>query len=494
MSHIRTSKPTRRKMLWRAAAASGLGAIFKMTGDPAAAQAQATQPGGGRGGAAGGGGRGGGGRGGAIQLPPTSKLSAPSDLKITDMRSLRVAANFDYPIIRIDTNQGLYGLGEVRDAGSEYSALAMKPFLVGRNPLDFDNLMSYVLPYAGSGRASGGYSAIDLALNDIIGKAYGIPVWRLLGPKRRATVRMYCDTTGTADPKAYGQRMLERQKKGFTFFKMDVTTNFISGNGKTGALDPTSGVPTDKGLAYGGELIAAVRDAIGYDKPLAVDASSLRCGSVPDGIRAGRAFEKYKLEWLEDLFGTGGFYRWRDFKAIKANTSTPLLTGEDAFGLEAPLGFKPLIDNRAVDKIHCDHGTSGGCRLTKRIADYAWNEQEIPTAIHMAGSPLATMGAVHTAATLESFIAMECHAVDFISWWQELVTGVPQPVINGGYITVPDTPGLGVELNEPVVKEHLRYPGYFEPNAQWDPSRPSGGAWPHFNVDGVWVNERTSDY
>ena len=502
MSHIFTSKPTRRKMLWRAAATSGLGAIFKMTGGPAAAQTQGTPPtpaqaggaaGAGRGGAAGGGGRGGG-RGGTVQFPPTSKLSAPSDLKITGMRSLRVAANYDYPIIRIDTNQDVYGLGEVRDAGSEYSALAMKPFLVGRNPLDFDNLMSYVLPYAGSGRAGGGYSAIDLALNDIIGKVYGIPVWRLLGPKRRNTVRMYCDTTGTHDPKAYGKRMLERQKKGFTFFKMDVTTNFISGEGKPGALDPVTGVPTDRGLAYGGELIAAVRDAIGYDKPLAVDAGSLRCGSVPDGIRAGRAFEKYKLEWLEDLFGTGGYYRWKDFKAIKANTATPLLTGEDAFGLEAPLGFKPLIDNRAVDKIHCDHGTSGGCRLTKRIADYAWNEQEIPTAIHMAGSPLGTMGAVHTAATLESFIAMECHAVDFISWWQELVAGVSQPVINGGYITVPDTPGLGVELNEPVVKEHLRYPGYFEPNAAWDPNRPMSGPWPHFNVDGVWVNERTSDY
>ena len=495
MSYISTSKPSRRKMLWQAAAASGLGAIFKMT---AGAQAQGTPPAGGaagRGGAAGAGGRGAGpGRGATIQTPPTSRLSAPSDLKITGMRSLRVAANYDYPIIRIDTNQDVYGLGEVRDAGSEYAALAMKPFLVGRNPLDFDALMSYVLPYAGAGRAGGGYSAIDLALNDIIGKVYGIPVWRLLGPKVRSTVRMYCDTTGTHDPKAYGQRMVERQKKGFTFFKMDVTTNFISGEGKPGALDPVTGVPTDRGLAYGGELIAAVRDAIGYDKPLAVDAGSLRCGSVQDGIRAGKAFEKYKLEWLEDLFGTGGFGRWRDFKAIKANTTTPLLTGEDAFGLEAPLGFKPLIDNRAVDKIHCDHGTSGGCRMTKRIADYAWNEQEIPTAIHMAGSPLATMGAVHTAATIQTFIAMECHAVDFISWWSELVTGVTQPVIKDGYVTVPDAPGLGVELNEAVVKEHLRYPGYFEPNAVWDATRPSGGAWPHFNVDGVWVNERTSDY
>jgi L-alanine-DL-glutamate epimerase-like enolase superfamily enzyme len=507
MSQIRKPGSSRRKMLWQTAAASGLGAIFKMTEGSAAAQAPAAAPAQGRGGAAApgrggapgaggaaGGRGGGGGRGGAMTLPPVSKLSAPSDLRITGMRSLRVAANFDYPIIRIDTNQGVYGLGEVRDGGSENSALAMKPFLIGRNPLDFDNLMSLVLPYAGAGRVGGGYSAIDIALNDIIGKVYGIPVWRLLGTKKRTRVRLYADTTGTADPKVYAERMLARKKLGFTFLKMDVTVNWISGNGNTGAVDPNTGVPTDKGLAYGAALIQAVRDAVGWEIPLSVDSSSLRCGSVPDGIRAGRAFEKFNLAWLEDLFGTGGFNRWKDFKAIKANTTTKLTTGEDAFGLEAPFGFKQLIDNRCIDVVHADHGTSGGCRLTKRIADYAWNEQEIPTAIHMAGSPLATMAAVHTAATMEQFVAMELHAVDFISWWQDLITGVPQPVFDNGYITVPDAPGLGIELNEAVVKEHLRYPGYFDPNWKWDATLPTGGPWPHFDVDGKWVNERSSNY
>ena len=172
-----------------------------------------------------------------------------------------------------------------------------------------------------------------------------------------------------------------------------------------------------------------------------------------------------------------------------------MLTGEDGFGLEE--GFQALIDNRAVDIIHLDHGTSGGCRETKRIADYAYNRERIPTAIHMAGSPLATIAAVHTAATLDSYIAMECHAVDFISWWQQLIAGMPQPLIDAGYITVPDAPGLGVELNETVVKEHLRTPGYFDPTTKWESSitgRGAGGAWPHFNVDGVWVNEQTSDY
>jgi hypothetical protein len=92
---------------------------------------------------------------------------------------------------------------------------------------------------------------------------------------------------------------------------------------------------------------------------------------------------------------------------------------------------------------------------------------------------------------------MECHAVDFLTWWQQLVTGVPQPFIKDGYVRVPDTPGLGVELNEPVVREHLRNPGYFEPSTKWDDSitgRGGRGPWPHFNVDGVWVNEATEDY
>jgi len=476
---------SRRAMLCRTAVASGLGGIFAMT-----ASGQQGTPGrvptGGPGAPALPG------RGGAMHYGHINKFSAPSDLKITDIRALRIAANFDYPVIKIYTNQDVYGLGEVRDAGNENLALGMKPLLVGKSPLDISGILQTVRPYAGPGRQGGGFSAIDIALHDITGKVFGVPVWRLLGDKKRDRVRMYCDTTGTSDPKKYGERMVERMKKGFTFFKMDVTTNFIGG--APGNLD-TAGVPTDKGLEYGGELIGAVRDAIGWDKPLSVDAASLKCGTVPDGIRAARAFEKYRLSWLEDLFYTGGFWRWKDFREIKAHTTTPLLTGEDAFGLEE--GFQPLIDNRAVDIIHADHGTSGGCRETKRIADYAYDRERIPTAIHMAGSPLATIAAVHTAATLDDFVAMECHAVDFLSWWQQLITGPSQPLINQGYITVPDGPGLGVELNEPVVKEHLRKPGYFDPSTKWDDSitgRGQGGPWPHFNVDGVWVNEQTSDY
>jgi L-alanine-DL-glutamate epimerase-like enolase superfamily enzyme len=97
------------------------------------------------------------------------------------MRACTVASNFDYPIIRIDTNQGVYGLGEVRDGGVKGQALVLKPHLVGQNPLNLDGILGPIKHYAGHGRLGGGYSAIDMALHDIAGKVYGVPAYRLVG-------------------------------------------------------------------------------------------------------------------------------------------------------------------------------------------------------------------------------------------------------------------------------------------------------------------------
>jgi len=334
---------------------------------------------------------------------------------------------------------------------------------------------------------------VDLALHDLMGKVFGVPVWRLLGDKYRDRVRMYCDTVSSRDPRVYAKRMQARKAVGYTFFKMDLQTRELIGD-KPGAVD-WRGVATPKGLQMLCEYIAAIRDVIGYDAPLAADHFGPL--DVNDSINYARAFEPYRLAWAEDILQVGTLNRgdaplnWRAYKQIKAATSTPLGGFESLFGLEE--GYKPFLDNEAVSVIHPDPGTSGQCRETKRIADFA-GQYGIPTAIHMAGSPLGTLGAVHTVATVENFLAMECHAVDFMSWWQELVTGVPKPFINQGYITVPDTPGLGIELNEPVVKEHLRYPGYFEPTTDWDKAtaRPQGVVgYPHFNENGEWVTTQS---
>jgi L-alanine-DL-glutamate epimerase-like enolase superfamily enzyme len=417
------------------------------------------------------------------QAAPFNRNSAPSDLKITDMRACTVAANYDYPIIRIDTNQGIYGLGEVRDAGVKGIALILKAHIKGKNPLEIESILGYIRQFAGQGRMGGGFSAVDMALHDIAGKAYGVPAWRLLGAKHRDRIRIYCDTTGHKDPKIYGERMLKRKEMGFTFFKMDLYTSLVAD--RPGAVHQ-NGVATDKGLKYMCEYIEAVRDAIGWDAPLGADHFGNL--SVNDSIRYARAFEPYQLAWAEDLID---YTDWRGYKIISDATTTPTLTGEDAFGLEE--GFQYLIENRAIDIIQPDPETSGALRETKRIADYA-DSFGIPTVLHFAGSPVGCMASVHLASTLRNFIVMENHAVD-MPWWGDLVKGPAKPIIQGGYIPVPDAPGLGVELNDEVVKEHLRYPGYFEPTPMYDDFIVSGfrrvGPWPHYDEDGKYVNAVT---
>ena len=431
---------------------------------------------------------------GAQATSPASfnRNSAPSQLKITDMRFVLVASNYDYPIIRIDTNQGVYGLGEARDAGREGTALVLKPHLVGKNPLSIEPLLDSLRNFANHQRMGGGYSAVDMALHDIAGKVYGVPAWRLIGSKYRDKIRIYCDTTESRDPKIYAERFKARKAQGFTFFKMDLGTHMVAD--RPGAVNDGR-VATEKVLEYMCEYIQAVRDAIGWEAPLAADHFGAL--TVKDSIRYARAFEKYDLAWAEDMIDIGNLgpgsdapKNWRGYKELKEATRTPIATGESLFGLEE--GFRELIDNRAIDIIHPDPLTAGGIRETKRIADYA-SMHAIQTAIHFAGSPVGCMASVHMAATLKDMLAMENHAID-IPWWGDLVRGPSKPIVDRGYIAVPDVPGLGVELNEEVVKEHIRKGGYLAPTPQYDDyildQFRIGGPYPHLDEYGKPVVSR----
>ena len=460
MHHSYRTRISRRSLLAQAAAWGGL---FKLTESKAGAQ--------------------------GAKPAALNRNSAPSQLKITDMRSVLIASNYDYPVIRIDTNQGVYGLGEVRDAGREGTALVLKPHLMGRNPLSIEPILDTLRNFANHQRMGGGYSAVDMALHDLAGKVYGVPAWRLIGSKYREKIRIYCDTNESKDPKIYAERFKRRKAQGFTFFKMDLGTRLVAD--RPGAVNDQQ-VATEKGLQYLCEYIEAVRDEIGYDVPLGTDHFGRL--TVKDSIRYARAFEKYTLAWAEDMIqvghlGPGGDAPkdWRGYKELKDATTTPIATGESLFGLEE--GFKALIDNRAVDVIHPDPLTSGAIRETKRICDYA-SMHGIQTAIHFAGSPVGCMASAHMAATLKDMLAMENHAVD-IPWWDDLVTQPSKPIVDRGYIAVPDTPGLGVELNEAVVKQHIRKGGYFEPTPQYDDYILDrfrlGGPYPHLDENGKLV-------
>src|SRR2546425_2740244 len=158
--------------------------------------------------------------------------SRPSKLKITDLRVATVVkpGPSPCPIIRIDTNQRVYGLGEVRDGASATYALFLKSRILGEDPLQLDKIFRRIKQFGGHARQGGGVSAIEMALWDIAGKVYNVPVYAMLGGgKFRDKVRVYADTTESKDPKIYAQRMKERKEvMGITWLKMDLGIEMVS--------------------------------------------------------------------------------------------------------------------------------------------------------------------------------------------------------------------------------------------------------------------------
>ncbi len=417
-------------------------------------------------------------------LQNVNTSSSPSQLKITDLRVAVVTrAPFTCPLIRIDTNQGVYGLGEVRDGASPTYALILKSRILGENPCNVDRLFRKIKQFGGPGRQGGGVSAIEMALWDIAGKVYNVPVYQMLGGKFRDRIRIYADTTESKDPKIYAQRMkIRKEQLGLTWLKMDLGIGLVAD--QPGTVTRPSGLSaeeltflphpfvatevTDKGIELMSEYVAAVREAVGMEIPLSMD--HLGHVGVTSCIRLGRAFEKYNLAWMEDLIP----WQYTDlWKRITESMATPTLTGEDIYLKE---DFIKLCEKHAVSKIHPDLATSGGILETKKIGDAAL-EYGVPMAMHFAGTPVSCMASVHCAAATENFLALENHSLD-VAWWGDLVEGTDKPIVDKGYIRVPEKPGLGVTLKEDVIRRHLLPgSGYFEPTPQWDHERSWDRLW-----------------
>ena len=154
-----------------------------------------------------------------------STASSPSELKITDMRVTNIdGAPKHCPLIKIYTNQGIVGYGEVRDASSATYALMLKSRILNENPCNVDKLFRRVKQFGGHSRQGGGVSGVEVALMDIAGKAWGVPCWQMLGGKFRDKVRVYCDTDvdGKHTGADMGRALKKRMEAGYTFLKMDL--------------------------------------------------------------------------------------------------------------------------------------------------------------------------------------------------------------------------------------------------------------------------------
>src|SRR5438874_2463162 len=413
--------------------------------------------------------------------------SHPSKLKITDLRVATIVkpGPSPCPIIRIDTDQGVYGLGEVRDGASPTYALFLKSRILGEDPLQLDKIFRRIKQFGGHARQGGGVSAIEMALWDIAGKVYNAPVYAMIGGgKFRDKVRIYADTEESKDPKTYAQRMKERKEgMGITWLKMDLGIEMVADTPGT-VTNPTdinqwaiNQLPhpllgmevTDKGIAMLEQYVAAVRDAVVMEISHSMDL--LGHLGVKSIIRLGKAYEKYNLSWIEDVIP----WTYTDLlRQISEESPTPILTGEDIY-LKEP--FQVLCERHAVSKIHPDLATSGGILETHKIGDMA-EDYGVPMAMHFAATPVSCMANVHCAAATQNFLALEHHSLD-VPWWASMVEeGTKTPIVNHGWIDVPDRPGLGVTLNENVVRQHLEPgTGYFEPTPYWDHERSWDRLW-----------------
>jgi L-alanine-DL-glutamate epimerase-like enolase superfamily enzyme len=422
------------------------------------------------------------------------QYSRPSELKITDVRTATVGWDgWRFPLIRIDTNQGLSGYGEVRDGASKTYALMLKSRLLGENPCNVDKVFRRIKQFGHHARQGGGVCGIEMALMDLAGKAYGVPAYVLAGGKFRDAIRMYCDTPNEPTGEAMGHKLKDRLARGFTMLKMDVGIQPLIGvkdalTYPAGILKTDDGTEferlvdintiqhpfthvrlTPKGIRMLCEYVEQVRAVVGYEIPIAADHFG-HIG-VDDCIRLGEALEPYNLAWLEDMVPWQLTEQWIQ---MERTLKTPVCTGEDIYLKE---GFMPLLQARAVNVIHPDLATSGGILETKKIGDLA-QEYGISMAMHMAGTPISTMAAVHCAAATENFIALEHHFTD-VPFWGDFIDGLPKPIIQNGYISVPESSGLGFTLNEDAVKEHLipEDRGFFEATPQWDSEKSWDRLW-----------------
>jgi L-alanine-DL-glutamate epimerase-like enolase superfamily enzyme len=396
---------------------------------------------------------------------------------ITDICTATITGlNNNCTIIRLDTNKGISGYGECRceDTSSISELRALKPTVLGMNPTQIDKVFNAIRSYGDPSsssnriltpRKTGAMCAIECACWDITGKVYGVPVWKLLGPKLRDKVQMYCDTAQQSSIAAMQTAVQTRLKLGFTWFKTDLQRSYLTNNTDY-TLNNQDGYPykcitiNQSGLDKWAQYIEAYRKMIGtaplssdhyqnwasadnLDVPSAIKLANLMADSSRQGMYGG---------WMEDIIA---WYYPEQLKQVNDGTEMPILTGEDAYCIEE---IAPLIDGGAISYFHPDQSTFGGIHQTRLAAEWAYTKG-VRTAMHMSGSPFTLVCSLHIAAGIPEFLAIEHHYPD-LSWFESLIDGIPKPMFQNGSIAVPTGPGLGIKPNETAMKAHLTG-GYF---------------------------------
>lgn len=416
-------------------------------------------------------------------------------MKITQVQTAVVSANYDWTFIKIHTDAGLTGLGESFCAPGLTGIInELATLLVGEDPRDLDRLWAKMRWGASGAGSMGGivYNAIsglEAALFDVVGQRYEVPIYQLLGGKFRDRVRIYADchagealealsplmvprapswaeggsgeqvfageSNRPVHGRAYGEpdthtiftpEMYAKKARtvvaemGFTALKFDLDVP----NPHT--IDTHSGTLTNAEVEFMEGLVAAVREAVGPGVDIAFDCH-WRYG-VSDAQRLACALEPYGLMWLEDPVPPENTEAMR---RVTQATSTPIASGENYY---LRYGFRDVVESGGLDIVAPDPQKTGGLLETRRIADLA-DTHYMAVAPHCIASPIGTMAAAHVAAAVPNFLALEWHGMS-VPFWDDIASGHGGPIIDRGFVHVPDRPGLGITLNEDVARRYAK--------------------------------------
>ncbi len=389
----------------------------------------------------------------AVALPAAASfshfraLAAPdrNKVKITSVKAMAIQSIAGNCLIRIDTDAGLTGYGEAGSTGPMARARidTMKQYLIGKDPLmievHFQNLTSLIHTYMAHIPT---ISGIDMALWDLAGKITGLPVCSLLGGPFRESIPMYSHGVGMnmLDKKScqdFAARVKE-MPEGFSAFKCDI--------------HPVIGVPSGR---FAATLDSAqlrnvarayhnAREAVGEEIDIAVHCHNEL--DEPSAVGVAKAVESMNPLFMEDALYPPYSEGWQ---SLRRQSRIPLLTGEK---LEMVRGFKPFLDNQAVDIIHPDLAFAGGITGTKKIADYAALTRT-PVAHHNVGSLVLTYANAHFGSSIQNFYRSESQLGRPNHYIEGM--GVNPPEVRKSQLKVSMGPGLGLEINPDFLRKNL---------------------------------------
>ncbi len=383
-----------------------------------------------------------------IEVAP--KSSAPTDLKITDIKCGFIR-NGHSLFVKIYSNQDIVGHGEGVDAtpGTYHLVKMFAQRLKGKSPLNVHRLFEDIrrsgfFEGSQSGMFIAVLSAVETALWDLAGKALGVPVYQLLGGKFRDEVRLYMDTalyqSSLPKPSDFGDAAKEAVKLGFNAVKFD-----LDQANDPNKYDKYNWTASTAEIQRMYDQMAAAREAVGPNIDICADMHGRY--DAPTGERVAKILEPINLMWLEEPISAENPDA---YKKIADQTSTPICAGENHYLAH---GFRPLLEKGAVDIIMPDLQKTGGLGEGQRIANLA-NLYYVPFAPHMVASYLGAMASAHVCASVPNFMILEWQIYFHKDKMFSEIVNFDVSMVKDGKITVSDKPGIGVEINQEAMRKY----------------------------------------